>query len=129
MASKQTLAASRCAAAVRSAATTGSQTVSGQTRPGAAPLRYVPSAGVESGFWWGDLLTDQRPVDAYSLTYDSEPLTRSALALQLVGPAGSRTQVGLQRLCAGRAVTGSTPCSSSAGHPGVHQRLCIEAAK
>jgi putative CocE/NonD family hydrolase len=38
-------------------------------------LRYVPSAGVEAGFWWGDLLTDQRPVDAYSLTYDSEPLT------------------------------------------------------
>jgi predicted acyl esterase len=37
-------------------------------------LRYVPSAGVEAGFWWGELLTDQRPVDAYSLTYDSEPL-------------------------------------------------------
>jgi hypothetical protein len=37
-------------------------------------LRYVPSAGVEAGFWWGELLTDQRPVDAYSLTYDSAPL-------------------------------------------------------
>jgi predicted acyl esterase len=37
-------------------------------------LRYVPSAGVEAGFWWGELLTDQRPVDAYSLTYDSEVL-------------------------------------------------------
>jgi predicted acyl esterase len=37
-------------------------------------LRYVPSVGVEAGFWWGELLTDQRPVDAYSLTYDSEPL-------------------------------------------------------
>jgi uncharacterized protein len=37
-------------------------------------LRYVPSAGVEAGFWWGELLTDQRPVDAYSLTYDSEAL-------------------------------------------------------
>jgi predicted acyl esterase len=37
-------------------------------------LRYVPSAGVEAGFWWGELLTDQRPVDAYSLNYDSEPL-------------------------------------------------------
>ena len=37
-------------------------------------LRYMPSAGVEAGFWWGELLTDQRPVDAYSLVYDSEPL-------------------------------------------------------
>jgi uncharacterized protein len=37
-------------------------------------LRNVPSAGVEAGFWWGELLTDQRPVDAYSLTYDSAVL-------------------------------------------------------
>jgi len=37
-------------------------------------LRYVPSAGTEAGFWWGELLTDQRPVDAYSLIYDSAPL-------------------------------------------------------
>jgi predicted acyl esterase len=37
-------------------------------------LRYIPSVGVEAGFWWGELLTDQRPVDAFSLTYDSTPL-------------------------------------------------------
>jgi uncharacterized protein len=37
-------------------------------------LRYVPSAGAEAGFWWGELLGDQRPVDAYSLIYDSAPL-------------------------------------------------------
>jgi predicted acyl esterase len=37
-------------------------------------LRYVPSTGVEAGFWWGELLGDQRPVDAFSLTYDSVPL-------------------------------------------------------
>ncbi len=37
-------------------------------------LRYVPSAGAELGFWWGELLGDQRPADAYSLTYDSTPL-------------------------------------------------------
>jgi predicted acyl esterase len=41
---------------------------------GSDQLRYVPSAGVESGFWWGELVTDQRPVDAYSLTYDSQAL-------------------------------------------------------
>jgi uncharacterized protein len=37
-------------------------------------LKYVPSIGVEAGFWWGELLTDVRPVDAFSLVYDSAPL-------------------------------------------------------
>jgi uncharacterized protein len=46
-------------------------------------LRYVPSAGVEAGFWWGELLTDQRPVDAFSLTYDSEVLTEEVAILGL----------------------------------------------
>ncbi len=43
-------------------------------KPAVHQLRYVPSAGVEAGFWWGELLTDQRPADAFSLTYDSAPL-------------------------------------------------------
>src|SRR6185312_14669578 len=43
--------------------------------------RYVPSAGVEGGFWWGELLSDQRPVDAYSLTYDSPVLTQDVAIL------------------------------------------------
>ena len=43
-------------------------------QPASHQLRYVPSVGVEAGFWWGELLTDQRPVDAFSLTYDSAPL-------------------------------------------------------
>ena len=38
-------------------------------------LWYVPSAGAELGFWWGELLGDQRPADAYSLIYDSAPLS------------------------------------------------------
>ena len=37
-------------------------------------LRYVPSAGVEAGHWWGELTVDQRGADAYSLTFDSAPL-------------------------------------------------------
>jgi putative CocE/NonD family hydrolase len=44
-------------------------------------LRYVPSAGVAAGFWWGELLGDQRPVDAYSLTYDSAPLQQDVAML------------------------------------------------
>jgi uncharacterized protein len=43
-------------------------------KPAEHQLRYVPSIGVEAGFWWGELLTDQRPVDAFSLTYDSAAL-------------------------------------------------------
>jgi len=37
-------------------------------------LKYVPSTGVEAGHWWGELTVDQRGTDAYSLTFDSEPL-------------------------------------------------------
>ena len=37
-------------------------------------LRYVPSSGTEAGFWWGELLPDQRSVDAHSLVYDSSVL-------------------------------------------------------
>jgi uncharacterized protein len=42
--------------------------------PATDHLRYTPSAGTEAGFWWGELLSDQRAVDAFSLTYDSAPL-------------------------------------------------------
>jgi uncharacterized protein len=37
-------------------------------------LKYMPTIGVEAGFWWGELLNDTRPVDAFSLVYDSSPL-------------------------------------------------------
>ena len=41
-------------------------------------LPYVPSTGKNSGiFWWGDLLPDQRPVDAHSLVYDTKPLSHA----------------------------------------------------
>ncbi len=44
-------------------------------------LKYIPSIGVEAGFWWGELLTDQRPVDAFSLTYDSAALKKELTIL------------------------------------------------
>jgi len=44
-------------------------------------LKYVPSVGVEAGFWWGELLSDPRPVDAFSLVYDSAPLTEEVAIL------------------------------------------------
>ena len=44
-------------------------------------LIYVPTAGVEAGFWWGELTNDQRPTDAYSLVYDSPPLEQETAIL------------------------------------------------
>jgi hypothetical protein len=44
-------------------------------------LKYVPSVGAEAGFWWGDLTADQRPIDAYSLVYDSAPLEKETAIL------------------------------------------------
>lgn len=44
-------------------------------------LKYIPSVGVEAGFWWGELLSDPRPVDAFSLVYDSAPLTEEVAIL------------------------------------------------
>jgi uncharacterized protein len=46
-------------------------------------LKYVPSVGAEAGSWWGDLTPDQRPVDAYSLVYDSAPLQTEIAILGL----------------------------------------------
>ena len=50
---------------------------------GAHTLRYVPSTGIEAGFGWDDLTADQRPADANSLVYDSEPLTDEVAILGL----------------------------------------------
>jgi predicted acyl esterase len=49
--------------------------------PAVHQLKYVPSVGVEAGFWWGELLSDPRPVDAFSLVYDSAPLTEEVAIL------------------------------------------------
>jgi putative CocE/NonD family hydrolase len=49
--------------------------------PATDQLTYVPSTGIEAGFWWGDFTADQRPIDAFSLTYDSEPLASDTAIL------------------------------------------------
>jgi putative CocE/NonD family hydrolase len=54
-------------------------TLADQSPPAAThALRYVPSSGFEAGgpvMWWGDVAHDQRGTDAFSLVYDSGPLT------------------------------------------------------
>ncbi|HMD31448.1 MAG TPA: CocE/NonD family hydrolase, partial [Candidatus Acidoferrales bacterium] len=56
-----------------------------QTAPpkGAHVLKCIPTAGVEAGFWWGELAVDQRPLDAQSLVYDTEPLREEVAVLGL----------------------------------------------
>jgi uncharacterized protein len=54
------------------------------TMSGRDQLRYVPSAGAEADiFWWGELQPDQRLADAYSLVYDTEPLTQDTAIIGL----------------------------------------------
>jgi predicted acyl esterase len=37
-------------------------------------LQYVPTIGFENGLWSGELVMDQKPIDSYSLVYDTPPL-------------------------------------------------------
>jgi uncharacterized protein len=49
-------------------------------------LRNVPSTGIEASgpvMWWGDVAPDQRPTDAFSLVYDTEPLKEDVEILGL----------------------------------------------
>jgi len=57
----------------------------GETAPAQTvhSLKYVPSIGADAGSWWGDLNPDQRPVDAFSLVYDSPPLENEIAILGL----------------------------------------------
>src|SRR5439155_4773240 len=46
-------------------------------------LKYVPSIGVDAGLEAFDLQPDQRPVDAFSLVYNSAPLQKASAILGL----------------------------------------------
>jgi putative CocE/NonD family hydrolase len=53
--------------------------------PALHQLRNIPSIGIEACgpvMWWGDVAPDQRPTDAFSLVYDSEPLSND---LEILG--------------------------------------------
>jgi uncharacterized protein len=58
---------------------------------GSVALRYVPSAGMEAGHWWGELTPDQRGADAFSLVFDTPPLPAEVeiLGFPLVEISGS----------------------------------------
>jgi predicted acyl esterase len=71
---------------------------------GSAALRYVASAGVEAGHWWGELTVDQRGADAFSLVFDSPPLAEDVEILgfplvELRGSADAEPLHWFGRLC------------------------------
>ena len=73
-------------------------------KAGAAELRYVASAGVEAGHWWGELTVDQRGADAFSLVFDSRPLAEDMEILgfplvELHGGADAEPLHWFGRLC------------------------------
>jgi putative CocE/NonD family hydrolase len=55
-------------------------TTSGE--PSVDRLKYVPSYGIEAGYWWGEPTGDMRPADAGSLIYDSDVLTEK---MEIIG--------------------------------------------
>ena len=91
-------------------------------KPGENVLRYVPSIGVEAGFWWGELLPDQRPTDAFSLTYDSAPLNEE---LTLMG----RPHAILRAIAGGLVRAPFRRCSRRHGHAGDGRRVERRAAR
>src|SRR5262249_12879450 len=73
---------------------------------GSASLRYVPSAGVEAGHWWGELTSDQRGADAFSMVFGSPPLPEDTEILgfplvELYGSAGAEARPLFGRVCEG----------------------------
>ena len=94
-------------------------------REGVHRLAYVPSAGANASMWWGELTPDQRPADAFSLTYDSPPLEES---LEILGFPIVELNVAvdapqahfLARLC-DVAPDGSTTLITGGGLNGAHR--------
>jgi putative CocE/NonD family hydrolase len=91
-------------------------------------LRYVPTTGIEAGgpvMWFGDVAPDQRPSDAFSLVYDSQPLEGD---VEILGLPHARLHVSADvpladwfvRLC-DVAPDGTVTLVASAGFNGAHR--------
>lgn len=111
-------------------------------------LAYKPGATQEGGgpdFWWGDVYPDQRSMDAYSLVYDSTPLTnpvsilgRPRACLQAAATAPSAEWFvrvsdvapdGAATLVAGAGMNGAhreSPRNPKALEPGHEYALCFD---
>ena len=91
-------------------------------------LRYVPTTGIEPGgpvLWFGDIASDQRPADAFSLVYDTPPLDRD---MEILGLPRARLQVSADAPLAqwfvrlnDVAPDGTVTLVASAGFNGAHR--------
>jgi uncharacterized protein len=93
----------------------------------AVQLRYVPSAGVEAGHWWGELTVDQRGADAFGLTFDSEPLDEDTEILgfpqlEIHGSSDAEPLHWFARLC-DVAPDGTVTLVTGGGRPAVPDLL------
>ena len=90
--------------------------------------RYTPTTGIEAGgpvMWFGDVAPDQKPTDAFSLVYDSDPLEQDQ---EILGLPRALLQVSADaplvhwfaRLC-DVAPDGTVTLVASAGFNGAHR--------
>lgn len=88
-------------------------------------LKYVPTAGSHAGIWWGDVMGDQRPTDAFSLVFESDPVTTELALLgqpmaHLFGAATAKQANWVVRL-SDVAPDGSVTLITGAGINGTHR--------
>lgn len=91
-------------------------------------LSYVPTSGLEAGgpvMWWGDVAHDQRPTDAFSLTYDTAPLEEETeilgLPLAKLKVAADAPQANWYVRLSDVAPDGTTTLVAGAGFNGTHR--------
>jgi predicted acyl esterase len=88
-----------------------------------------PATGIEAGFWWGELVPDQRPIDDRSLRYDTSPLESDVVIVGmpravLRAAAGAPLAHWFVRLC-DVAPDGTSVLVSGAGLNGAHRRSAM----
>jgi len=96
-------------------------------------LRYMPTTGIEAGgpvLWFGDVAPDQRPTDAFSLIYDTQPLDRD---VEILGLPLARLRVSADAPLAywfarlnDVAPDGTVTLVASAGFNGAHRESARE---
>jgi putative CocE/NonD family hydrolase len=93
-------------------------------------LRYVPTAGTAAGFWWGEIVGDQRPADAFSLLYETPPLEAD---LEILGMPAASLRVAADAPLAhwfvrlsDVAPDGTVTLVTGAGRNGAHRRSAEE---
>jgi uncharacterized protein len=96
-------------------------------------LRYVPTSGLEAGgpvMWWGDVAHDQRPTDAFSLVYDTAPLTDDTeilgLPLAKLEVAADAPQANWYVRLSDVAPDGTVTQVTGAGFNGTHRESASE---